>query len=110
MKRIIAQTRKELTQTFRDRLTLVLALVLPVILLALMGTAISFSVTDLPVVVQDLDQTPLSHKYIDAYRASLTFRLVELPINMKPEQALDENKASGAIIVPEHFERDLQRG
>jgi ABC-2 type transport system permease protein len=110
MKRIIAQTRKELTQMTRDRLTLMLALVLPLILLALMGTAISFSVTDLPVVVQDLDQTPLSRKYIDAYRASLTFRVVQFPANMQPEQALAENKARGAIIIPEHFERDLQRG
>ena len=40
MKRIIAQARKELTQTFRDRLTLALALLLPLILLALLGTAI----------------------------------------------------------------------
>ncbi len=62
MKRIIAQARKEITQVRRDRLTLALALVLPLILLALMGTAISLSVTDLPIVVQDLDKTPTSRK------------------------------------------------
>lgn len=110
MRRIIAQARKELTQTFRDRLTLVLALVLPLILLALLGTAISLTVTDLPIVVQDLDQTPLSRRYIDAYRASLTFRVVELPVAMQPEEALLRNDARGAIIIPENFERDLQRG
>lgn len=110
MKRIIAQARKELTQVSRDRLTLVLALILPLILLALLGTAISLEVTDLPVVVQDLDQTPWSHRYIDAYRASLTFRLVELPVNMQPDEALETNRARGAIIIPEHFERGLERG
>jgi ABC-2 type transport system permease protein len=110
MRRIIAQARKEIVQVMRDRLTLVLALILPLALLALNGTAISLSVTDLPIVVQDLDNTPSSRAYIDAFRSSLTFRLAELPINEQPENALLENRARGAIIIPEHFERDLKRG
>ena len=60
MKRIIAQARKELTQIFRDRLTVALALVLPLILLVLYGKAISFSVKDVAVFVEDYDQTPRS--------------------------------------------------
>ncbi len=110
MRRIIAQARKELTQLFRDRLTVVLALVLPLILMALLGTAINLTVTDLPIVVQDLDGTPLSRKYIDIFRASLTFRVVSLPPTMQPDVALDRSLARAAIIVPEHFARDLQRG
>ncbi|MGB8510361.1 MAG: ABC transporter permease [Pyrinomonadaceae bacterium] len=110
MKRIVAQALKELTQTRRDRLTLVLALVLPLVLLALFGTAISFSVTDLPVVVQDLDGTPLSRRYVDTFRASLTFRIVALPAAERPEKALEENRARAAIVIPEHFGRDLERG
>ncbi len=110
MKRIIAQARKELTQVLRDRLTLVLALVLPLALLALMGVAISLSVTDLPIVVQDFDNSPSSRRYIDAFRSSLTFRIVELPVSEQPESALLDNSARGAIIIPEHFENDLERG
>jgi len=110
MRRIIAQARKEIVQVMRDRLTLVLALVLPMALLALNATAISLSVTDLPIVVQDLDNTPSSRAYIDAFRASLTFRIVDLPVSDQPETALLENRAKGAIIIPEHFERDLKRG
>lgn len=110
MRRLIAQARKEITQVVRDRLTLVLALVLPLFLLALNGTAISLSVTNLPIVVQDLDNTPSSRAYIDAFRGSLTFRIVELPVNRQPEQALLEGRARGAVIIPEHFERDLKRG
>lgn len=110
MRRIIAQARKEITQVRRDRLTLVLALVLPLALLALMGTAISLSVTDLPIVVQDLDNTPQSRKYIDAFRGSLTFRIVEMPVDEQPERSLMNNHARGALIIPEHFGRDLDRG
>src|SRR5947209_2067779 len=102
MKRIIAQARKELVQTYRDRLSLALALVLPLVLLALFGTAISFSVTNLSVVVQDLDRTPMSRKYIDQANASLTFHVVSLPLQMKPEDALRSNIARAAVIIPEH--------
>lgn len=110
MKRIIAQARKELTQVFRDRLTVVLALVLPLILLALLGTALSFSVKGVGVVVQDFDRTPLSRQYIDALNSSLTFRVRSLPANLRPEETLAAEKARAVVIIPENFERDFLRG
>jgi ABC-2 type transport system permease protein len=110
MKRIRAQIHKELRQIARDKLALVLAVVLPMILLWLFGAAISLTVTDLPVVVQDLDQSPLSRQYIDMFRASLTFRVVEFPVDEQPSAALDEGEARAAIVIPEHFERDIRRG
>jgi len=110
MRRILAQARKDLTQLLRDRLALALAVVLPVVLTALLGTTISLTVTDIPLVVQDLDQTPLSRRYIDAYRSSLTFRIVALPIASSPESAIVRGRARGALILPEHFEREIRRG
>jgi ABC-2 type transport system permease protein len=110
MRRIIAQARKELTQILRDRLALALALVLPLILLFLLGFAVSLTVTDMAIVVQDLDQTPLSRQYIDQFRSSLTFRVDPWPVQESPWKALEAGKARGVLIVPEHFEHDLQRG
>src|SRR5438105_1302744 len=110
MKRILAQVRKELTQLWRDRLTLALALVLPVLLLLLLSKATSLTVKDIPVAVQDLDKTPSSRRYIEAVGASLSFKVTALPQNMSPERALDQNLARAALIIPPHFERDLKRG
>jgi ABC-2 type transport system permease protein len=107
--RILAQTRKDLTQFVRDRLALALALILPVVLTALLGSAISLTVTDVPLVVQDLDQTPLSRRYLDAFRASLTFRVVTLPPATSPEDALQAGRARAVLVIPPHFERDLRR-
>jgi len=109
MRRIIAQTRKELTQIVRDWRTLVLALVLPMILLVLLGNAISLSVTDLPIVIQDLDDSPSSRELIDAFRSSLTFRVVPWPTNKQPVEALTTNTARAALIIPTNFERDIKR-
>ena len=110
MRRIIAQARKELTQLLRDRLGLGLALVLPVGLTALLGTSISLTVTDIPIVIQDLDQTPLSRRYADAFGASLTFRVVSLPPATSPETMLGLGRVRAAVIIPEHFMRELRRG
>lgn len=110
MKRIFAQVRKELTQLWRDRLTLALALVLPVLLLLLLSKATSLSVKDIPVAVQDLDKTPMSRRYLDAIGSSLSFKLIALPPDLSPQRVLAQNQARAVLIVPPHFERDLQRG
>ncbi|PYP83727.1 MAG: ABC transporter permease [Blastocatellia bacterium AA13] len=110
MRRIIAQIRKELIQIVRDRRTLLLALVLPLILLILLGTAIALTVSDLPLVIQDLDDSPESRNFIEAFRASLTFHIVQWPVDRQPEQALTTNTARGALIIPAHFGGDLNRG
>jgi len=109
MKRIIAQARKELTQISRDRLTVLLALVLPLVLLVLYGKAISFSVTGVAVVVQDFDNSPRSRQYIETIAASLTFRIVALPPEMSAEDALKSETARAAVIIPTDFSRDLSR-
>jgi ABC-2 type transport system permease protein len=110
MRRILAQTRKELTQIVRDWRTLVLALVLPLVLLMLNGSAISLTVTDLPIIVQDFDDSPASREFIDAFRGSLSFYVRQWPADKQPEEALTSNAARAALIIPVHFGRDIARG
>ena len=94
----------------RDWRTMLLAIILPIILLMLLGSAISLSVTDMPIVVQDLDDSPSSRELIDAFRSSLTLRVVSWPTNKQPEEALSSSTARAALIIPAHFERNLKRG
>jgi ABC-2 type transport system permease protein len=110
MKRVRAQVKKELKQLFRDKLTLALALVLPVLLLLLLSNATSLTVKGIPVAVQDLDKTPLSRQYIEAVDGSLSFKVFALPQNISPERALDQNLARATLIIPPQFERKLKRG
>ena len=109
MRRILAQTRKELTQFVRDWRTLVLALVLPLILLLLNGSAISLTVNNLPIIVQDFDDSSASRELIDAFRASITFHVVSFPIDKQPEMAFSSNAAYAAVIIPKRFGRDVVR-
>jgi ABC-2 type transport system permease protein len=110
MRRIFAQARKELTQIARDRLALTLALVLPLFLMMLLGNSISLTVTGMPLVVQDLDDSPASRSFVDAFRQSITFHVVSWPVSKPPADALISNAARGVLIIPRHFGRDLARG
>jgi ABC-2 type transport system permease protein len=110
IRRIVAQARKELTQIVRDWRTLILALVLPLILLILNGSAISLTSTDLPIIVQDYDDSPASRNLIDAFRASITFRVVSWPSDRRPEDAFASGTARASLIIPKNFGRDIARG
>jgi ABC-2 type transport system permease protein len=110
MRRIFAQARKELTQITRDKLALVLALVLPLGLMMLLGNSIALTVTGLPIVVQDLDDSPASRSFIDAFRQSITFHVVAWPVSKAPVEAFTSGSARGTLIIPAHFGRDLARG
>jgi ABC-2 type transport system permease protein len=106
----VSQTRKELTQIVRDWRTLALALVLPVVLLVLLSAALTLRVDDLPIVVQDFSASPASRDFVDAFRASLSLRVVPWPVGRPAEEALTSGAARAVLIVPEHFGRDIARG
>lgn len=137
LRRIWAQTRKELTQLLRDRLALALALVLPLLQLVLIGSALSLTVSGLPIVIQDFDQSAASHALADAFRASVTFHVAPWPAGGgsqgksgaesrsggrdgggdggrdggdAAEAPLRANAARGVLVIPRHFGRDLARG
>jgi len=110
MRRIVSQTRKELIQIVRDWRTLALALVLPLVLLMLMSVGLSLRVDNLPIVVQDFNDSPASHDFIAAFRASRSLSVVPWPVDRDPEEALISGAARAVLIVPTHFGRDIARG
>jgi ABC-2 type transport system permease protein len=110
MRRIVSQTRKELIQIVRDWRTLGLALVLPIALLILMSSGLSLRVANLPIVVQDLSDSPASHDFIESFRASLSLYVAAWPVDRAPEAALAANVARAVLIIPAHFGRDIARG
>jgi ABC-2 type transport system permease protein len=110
MTRIWAQARKELTQIVRDRRALALVLIVPIVQLVMMSLSISITVDDLPIVVQDFDNSTASRALADAFRASLTFHVVSWPRGGTPEDAFKAGIARGAVVIPAHFTRDLERG
>jgi ABC-2 type transport system permease protein len=84
--------------------------VLPAVLLVLLSAGLSLRVNNLPIVVQDFNDSPASHRFIDAFRASISLRVVAWPVDRHPEEALASNTARAVLVIPAHFGRDVARG
>jgi len=106
MKRIVSQCIKELAQFRRDRLTLALAFVLPLMTLLIFGFAIRLEAKDIPLVVQDFDRSNLSQRYTESLFATNQF----LPVEWQgdAEKALDRSLARAVVIIPPDFSRRIQ--
>lgn len=108
-KRIVAQTIKELTQLGRDRLTLTMAVGLPLVLLLLFGFSTSLDVNRINIAIQDLDQTRLSREYIATFEQTNKFHIVEQGPALDIPRLLDQGRIFAGVIIPPKFSHDLQR-
>ncbi|HEY9618446.1 MAG TPA: ABC transporter permease [Microcoleaceae cyanobacterium] len=106
MKRIFSQAVKELAQFRRDRLTLALAFILPMMTLLIFGFAIRLEAKDIPLLVQDFDQSVLSRQYHDRLFATNLFTPVTWQGN--PEAALDRSIARAVVVIPPDFSQRIQ--
>ncbi|MDX2241504.1 MAG: ABC transporter permease [Leptolyngbyaceae cyanobacterium bins.302] len=110
MKRIWNQCLKELAQFRRDRLTVGLAFLLPLISLLILSFAIRLEVKNVPLVVQDLSNTPLSRSYIERLFATNQFQATSWPGGDPAIHALDHGFAKAVVIIPPDFSRDIKSG
>jgi ABC-2 type transport system permease protein len=110
VKKILAQAMKEFMLFRRDKLLVLLAVLMPIVLMSLAGGTASLRLRNVPLVVYDYDNTPLSRTYLETYGAALTFRIVAHEPGESPEEALSNWRGRAALIIPVNFERDARRG
>lgn len=99
----VAILRKEFKHIFRDRGTLVMFFMLPVMQLALFGF-LDQTVRDLPVVVVDQDQTSFSRELQDQLVATKTFQIAR--VTNSPDEAramIAQGTARVGIVIPPDF-------
>ncbi|BAC89957.1 ABC transporter permease [Gloeobacter violaceus] len=110
MKRILSQCAKELTQFRRDRLTVALAVLLPMATLLIFGYAIRLEANNIPLAVQDLDRSPTSRAFVERFYATNQFAPVDWDGRGNPEALLDAGVARVVVIIPPDFSRRLDAG
>jgi len=109
--RLIAVARKEAIQLRRDRRSLALAFLLPVLLLILFGTAITWDVDDIPIAVLDQDGGAASRALVEAFTASGRFRAIAWPTQMaEAERLLARGEARLVLVLPRGLAAELGGG
>jgi ABC-2 type transport system permease protein len=110
MKKIFAQALKEWRLFRRDKLLIVLAVLMPLVLMSLAGLTSSLRLRNVKLLVYDYDNTLLSPTYLETYGAAITFVLVSHGPDESPEYALASGQGRAALIIPQNFKRDTRRG
>jgi ribosome-dependent ATPase len=109
--RLLAYTNREAMEILRDPVRLAFAFVGSAILMFVFGFGITTDVEDIRYASLDLDQTPESRSYLEAFAGSRYF-LQRPPLYTADQmkRRLEANDISLAIEIPPLFGRDLRRG
>lgn len=109
--RLFAVARKELIQLRRDRLTLAMMVMLPVMQLLLFGYAINTDVRNAPTTVLDEDGSARSRDFVRRMEATGFYRVVgHVAHRGELQRAFRSGSARVAVVFPVGYGRDIARG
>ncbi len=110
----IGVIQKEFRQGLRDRNTLRMLFIMPVIQLLLLGYAIQTDVKHLWLDVYDTDRSELSRKLVASLKAGEYFDVSDMETSgdnaplWQLDQRFKEGKAEMALVIPQDFARRLE--
>ena len=102
---------KEWKQIFRDPLTLLILVAMPITEMLLFGFAMNMDVTDIRTIIIDHSADETGEQLAEALEGNATFLYRGmLADSREAEEMMKAGEIDLAIVVPEHFERDLFTG
>jgi ABC-2 type transport system permease protein len=109
--RLFSIIRKEFIQIMRDRRTLVIILIIPIMQLFLLGYSATNDIRNVPLAVFDQCRCAESRALLDAYRAADYFRIAYTVGSERELRGLIENgQARAAILIPPDYNQRLAAG
>ncbi|KAA0254156.1 ABC transporter permease [Acidobacteria bacterium ACD] len=111
MKRLLALMKKEFLQLGRDRISLRMMVVIPIMQTLIFGYAINYDVKHLKTVVYDEARTFDSRELVAKLTASEYFDLVGSVASLaEARHELDAGHAVSALVIDKQYGRDRHRG
>jgi len=107
-RRILAITRKEVIQIWRDPLSLMVIIALPLIQLLIFGYAVNLDIKHIPLCVYDRDATQTSQDLLKRFQATDYFNIVRLSDSYRDVvRQIDYGACTVAVVVPPQFSEEL---
>jgi ABC-2 type transport system permease protein len=111
IRRLTSIMRKEAIHIVRDRRTLAISFVMPIVMLLLLGYAANTDVRNISLVVVDQDRSAASRELIEAFRASGYFREeYEAESEAQIEALIGQGTVRAGLIVPPGYGSELAAG
>ena len=109
--RLASILRKEFIQITRDKRTLVIILIIPIMQLFLLGYSATSDVRNIPLAVFDQCRCAESRSLLEAYRAADYFQLAYMVGSENDIRVLiEEGKARAGLIIPPDYNTALAEG
>ena len=109
--RLASIIRKEFIQITRDKRTLVIILIIPILQLFLLGYSATSDVRNVPLAVFDQSHSPEARALLDAYRAADYFRIAFAVGSEEELRVLIETgRARAGLIIPPDYAQRLAEG
>lgn len=109
--RMSGLVRKEFLLILRDKGTIAMLVIMPLMLLTLFGFAISLDPKMLPTAIISYDETPLTRLFINDLKSSNYFRIIDTTNNEAlVKEKLVNGQLSFIINIPANFTRKFIRG
>ena len=109
--RLFSIIRKEFIQIVRDKRTLVIILIIPIIQLFLLGYSATNDIRNVPLAVFDQCRCTETRLLLDAYRAADYFQITYTAGSENELRGLIENgQVRAAIIIPPNYNQRLAAG
>lgn len=109
--RLRSLIRKEFIQIGRDKRTLILVLVIPIMQLFLLGYAATNDVRNVPLAVYDQDRGSDARLLLEAYRAADYFKLAyDVSSETELRDLIDGGQARAGLIIPPGYGDDIKGG
>jgi ABC-2 type transport system permease protein len=110
-RRIAAVIAKEVQELKRDRITLWVSFIMPLVLLFLFGYAVTLDVDNVQMGVWDRDNSPMSRSLADAFVQSGYFHQAgSFNSDADLDRAFQRGQIKLALVIPERFHAAMVRG
>ncbi|TCR75627.1 ABC transporter permease [Rhizobium sp. BK376] len=107
-RRLFAIAYKEALQIWRDPRSLAIALLMPLMQMALLGYGVSLDIKHVQLCVYDQERSQISRELIDSFSSSGWFDVVMvLGSDRHLKSAIDSRACVGALTIPPDFSRRL---
>ena len=104
--RLNAIIKKEFIHVFRDRPSLAIAIMMPIIFVMLFGYAVNMDVDNIPLAVLDMDKTQESRELISSFENSNYFIPTDFVGNIDEiEKLINSGEVKAAVIIPNNFSK-----
>lgn len=105
--RIFAIFRKEIFHVMRDPFSLIIAIIMPVVMVLMFGSAIEFNVRNVPTAYVDQNNSQSSRLFLRMLGSSEYFKLIPTYSIKDGYKSLERENARALIVIPPKFEDDL---